>query len=155
MIEHSETDLWMWKCFKLHLYIPAPKQNLQWGLSKLLLTFLDDAIDKNSLAIWSERASLSRVLAHLKWIFHFHPRCTGQQQAGIYWCLSYSLCLWAGTSEFPWCFTRELIVSQTEFWGFSWFTIKHITFFASYFSHWMVSKRNRISSTAWDVIIKI
>lgn len=48
-------------------YLPPHSQmKSQQGLNKLLLTFLDDAIDKNRLAIWSTRANLSRVLAHLK-----------------------------------------------------------------------------------------
>lgn len=46
-MEHSVIDLWMWKRSKLHLYLPIPKCNVQGGLKKLLLTFLDDAIDKN------------------------------------------------------------------------------------------------------------
>lgn len=108
------------------IYTSLPsKWNHQWGLNKLSLTFLDDVIDKNSLAIWSMWANLSHVLAHLKWIFHFLPRCTSQQQAGICWCLFYPTVSLGRHFWVPIMFYQGInSIMKTSFWRFSWFIIK-------------------------------
>lgn len=107
----------MWKCLKLQIYCPTPKWNRQQGLNKLRLTFLDEAIDKNRLAICSARANLSRVLAHLKWIFHFLPDAGVSSKQDCISVDAILLCPWAGISRFPRCCTRELIVSQRQSFG--------------------------------------
>ena len=71
--------------------------------------FLHDAIDKKQFGHVQCASQIKHVLAHLKWIFHFLPRCTSQQQAGIH-VYPILLCPWADTSEIPLCVTRELIV---------------------------------------------
>lgn len=153
-MEHP--DVWLWKCLKLHIYLPTPKGSHQQGLNKLLLTFLDDAIDKNRLVIWSTRANLSCVLAHLKWIFHFLPDAGVRSRQGLYLSVLMLPCCVPGQAlRGSHDVVRIDSVMKTEFWRFSWFTMKDITFLTSYFSCWMVNKRNRISSMAWAAITKI
>lgn len=77
------------------------------SLNKLLLISLHDAIDKNSLTIWSVGANVS-VFWHISNGFSTSSpdaRVSSKQEyVAVYPIL---LCPWAGTPEIPPCFARE------------------------------------------------